>query len=223
MFDIGRLSGTIGRRRIGAHFVQKIDERAIGGQLDLAAQAIKEMRAPFREIDDARREPLRMQRQPHRIQRRFQEIGGDPFVQFRQRAIARDDAPLPVEREGGVGLLALQHEIDRAAGGRQCGIGQRPFRENRCIARRHQEHVALAHRHVKLFGEMQQHVAARMGAAGFDKAQMPGRDPGVAGEIELAQAPALPPLTQQSTDGLSAIEHDRRLAPAWAPFKLPRR
>jgi hypothetical protein len=70
---------------------------------------------------------------------------------------------------------------------------------------------------------MQQHLAARMGAASFDKAQMPGRDAGVAGEIELAQAPALPPLTQQSTDGLSAIEHGRRLTPARAPFKLPRR
>jgi hypothetical protein len=70
---------------------------------------------------------------------------------------------------------------------------------------------------------MQQHLAARMRAAGFDETQMPGRDPGVTGEVELAQAPALPPLAQQSTDWLPAIEHDRRLAPARAPFKLPRR
>ena len=61
---------------------------------------------------------------------------------------------------------------------------------------------------------MQQHLAARMGAAGFDKAQMPGRDAGVAGEIELAQAPALPPLAQQSTDGLPAIEHGAKPSPA---------
>jgi hypothetical protein len=71
-----------------------------------------------------------------------------------------------------------------------------------------------------LFGEMQQYLAARLRATGLDKAQMPGRDPGVAGEIELAQPPALAPLAQQSTHGLSAIEHSRRLAPARAPFKL---
>jgi hypothetical protein len=35
-----------------------------------------------------------------------------------------------------------------------------------------------------------------MRAAGLDEAQVPGRDPGVAGEIELAQAAALPPLAQ---------------------------
>jgi hypothetical protein len=151
VFDIGRLSRTIGRRRVGAHFTQKIDQRAIGGQLDLAAQAIQQMRPPFGEIDDARREPLRMQREPHRIQWRLQEIGGDPFVQFRQRRIASDDAPLPVERKGRIGLLTLQHEIDRAAGGGQRRVGQRPLREHRRIARGHQEHVALAHRHVELF------------------------------------------------------------------------
>jgi hypothetical protein len=35
-----------------------------------------------------------------------------------------------------------------------------------------------------------------MCAPGFDKAQVPGRDPGVAGEIELAQPAALPPPAQ---------------------------
>ena len=62
-----------------------------------------------------------------------------------------------------------------------------------------------------------------MGAAGFDKAQMSGLDPGFTGEIELAQAPALPPLAQQSTDRLSAIEHAQTLTPGPAPFKLPLR
>jgi len=42
---------------------------------------------------------------------------------------------------------------------------------------------------------------------------MSGRDPGFTGEIELAQAPALPPLAQQSTDRLSAIEHAQTLTP----------
>jgi len=60
-----------------------------------------------------------------------------------------------------------------------------------------------------------------MGAAGFDETQMPGRDPRVTGEIELAQASALPPLAQQSTDRLPRIKHAQRVAPVQAPFKLP--
>jgi len=46
----------------------------------------------------------------------------------------------------------------------------------------------------------QQHFAARRGPPGLDKAQMPRRDACVAGEIELAQAPALAPFAQQVTN-----------------------
>src|SRR5215471_19622255 len=54
---------------------------------------------------------------------------------------------------------------------------------------------------------MQQHVAARQCASGFDKAQMPGRDPGLAGEVELAHAAALTPLAQMFANGLALLGH----------------
>src|SRR6516225_12050618 len=54
---------------------------------------------------------------------------------------------------------------------------------------------------------MQQHIAARQCSPGFDKAQMPGRDPGLAGEVELAHAAALPPLAQMSANGLVLLGH----------------
>jgi hypothetical protein len=43
--------------------------------------------------------------------------------------------------------------------------------------------------------------------AQFDKAQMPGRDPGLAGEVELAHAAALTPLAQMSANGLALLGH----------------
>lgn len=86
-----------------------------------------------------------------------------------------------------------------------------------------QQHIALADRHLELFRKVQQHLAARMGSVGFHKAQMPGRDPGVAGEIKLAEAPALPPLAQQSAYRLRSIEHAANLSGTVAEFKLPRR
>jgi len=101
---------------------------------------------------------------------------------------------MAVERERLKGLLPLQHQIDGRAGGGQRRIGQRPLGKDRRIARRDREHVAFAHRHLELLGKVQQHVAARLRAPGFDEAQMPRGDAGVAGELELAQAPALAPF-----------------------------
>jgi hypothetical protein len=57
--------------------------------------------------------------------------------------------------------------------------------------------VALAQRHLELLGQPQQHVAAGPGPSGLQEAQMPGRGPGLEGEVELAQAAALAPLAQQ--------------------------
>ena len=91
---------------------------------------------------------------------------------------------------------------------------ERTLRKDRGIARRHQQHVALAHRDIELLREVQQHVAARLRAASFDKAQMPGGNAGVAGEVELAQAAALPPLSYAARrpGARGAIEHAASLA-----------
>ena len=56
--------------------------------------------------------------------------------------------------------------------------------------------VAVAQRDVEPFGEMQHHPPAGHRPAAFEKAQMPLRYVGLQGQIQLAEAPALPPHAQ---------------------------
>jgi hypothetical protein len=55
--------------------------------------------------------------------------------------------------------VAFEHEIDRLARWTQRRIGERTLRKNRRKAGRHQQHVALAQRHVETFGKPQHHLA----------------------------------------------------------------
>jgi hypothetical protein len=136
----------------------------------------------------------------------LQKIGGDILVQL-QRRVAGDDLPVAIERESRAGLLPVQHQVDCGTRGRQRGIVQRPFGKDRREPGRDQKNVALAHRHVELLREQQHHVAAWLRPPRFHETQMPRRNPGIAGEIKLAQAPALPPLAQKAADRQRAIEH----------------
>jgi len=106
---------------------------------------------------------------------------------------------------------------------RQRRIVESPFGKDRREARRDQEHVALADRHVELLRKKKHHVAARLRTAGFQKTQMPRRNSGVTCEIKLAQTPPLAPLAQKAADRRGRIEHDPTLAPSHAVFKLPPR
>ena len=130
---------------------------------------------------------------------------------------------MPVERESGIRFLPLQHQIDGGARRGERRMLERTLGKDRGIARRHQQHVAFAHRDIELLGEVQQHVAARLRAAGFDEAQMPGGNAGVAGEVELAEAAALPPLPYEPADrgARGAIEHAGKLSPPAAVLQLP--
>jgi hypothetical protein len=62
-----------------------------------------------------------------------------------------------------------------------------------------------------------------MGTAGLDETQMSRRNLGIAGEIELAQPPALPPFAQEVSHRVCTIEHTLTLARTGAALKLPRR
>ena len=50
-------------------------------------------------------------------------------------------------------------------------------------------------------GQAQHHFAARVGTAGFNKTQVPGRDAGIGGQIQLAQSPPLAPGAQVFAKG----------------------
>src|SRR6185369_2665898 len=102
-------------------------------------------------------------------------------------------------------------------------IVERTLAKRRRKARRKQQRVALAKRNVEQLGEMKQHLAARLRAAGLEKAQMFGGDLGLAREIELAAAAPLPPLAKHRSDGLCLGDHARESNVRIAALPLPAR
>ena len=107
---------------------------------------------------------------------------------------------MTVDRERRVRRMSGEHQLDCLAGGGQRGIGQAALGKHRRKAGRDQERILLAERHVQPLGEAQHHFPARPRAAGLDEAEMPRRDLGLEGEIELAHAPPLAPAAQVMAD-----------------------
>ena len=133
--------------------------------------------------------------------------GGDAFEQRRHHAVGRHQIPVPVIGQRRIGLMGLQHQVDRLPRRFQRGIVERALRKGRRKARGDQQHVAFAQGHLQPFGQLQHHVARRRGAAGLDKAEMTRGNLGVAGQIELAEMAALPPFAQvvADMDGLGSF------------------
>ena len=154
------------------------------------------MRAPLGEIGDARREPVGMQAQAKHIDRRLQQRGRRSREQPRDGVVRRNERPMTVDRKRRIRFVALEDQIDRAARRLQRRIAQGPFCKDRRVSRRDQEHVALTQGYVEPFGQVEDHLARRLRSAGFDKAQVPRRDIGLAGEVELAHAPTPAPISQ---------------------------
>src|SRR6185369_13393868 len=65
------------------------------------------------------------------------------------------------------------------------------------VPRGEEQLVPAARGYLEHPGEEQDHVAARIGAARLEKAQVPGGDLRVEGEGELAAPPALTPLANE--------------------------
>ncbi len=133
--------------------------------------------------------------------------------QRRHRGVVRDQRPVAVDRDRRIGLVALEHEIDRLARRLQRRIAERALREHRREAGRHQQHVALAQRHVEAFGQMQHHLARRLRAAGLQEAQMLGGNLRFEREIELAAGGGAGAIraSDRRWDGRSACpEHSAR-------------
>ena len=76
------------------------------------------------------------------------------------------------------------------------GVVQRALLVDRCEAGGEQQPVAVA-QHLELLGEVQEHLAAWVRAAGLEEAHMTSRHPGIEREVELAEAPPPAPVAQQ--------------------------
>ena len=110
--------------------------------------------------------------------------------------IGTQHVPAPVDHEGRIGLLLRQHEVERRIDLRKLRRAEHAFAPHRRETRRKQQRILLAQRHVEHRRKAQHHVAARLRARGFEEAQMPLRDLGSAGEIELRQGAMLAPPLQ---------------------------
>ena len=150
-----------------------------------------------------------------------------PSVISPTRGVRRDHAPVAVDDERRIGLVAAQDLVDRLADRAQLGRAELALSERRRVAGGQQQPVALAQRHVELLGETQHHLLARLRAAGLEKAQVARGDARLERQPELAEVTPRAPVAQQRADGgeRRRVGHrfsDDRTPPA-EPVAPPRR
>ena len=122
--------------------------------------------------------------------------GVDAVEERRARARWARPASSAGRRDRRIGLVALEHQLDRAARRRQRRIVERPLGEHRRDSR-----PRPAGRCVRAAAPRASRPAAApsrggLRAAGLDEAQVPRRDLGLEREVELAQAAPLAPFAQ---------------------------
>jgi hypothetical protein len=142
-----------------------------------------------------------VQAQAQHVEGRLEQLGRCAGHQRRHRAVVRNEVPVAVDREGRIRLVPGEHRLDRPACAAHRRVIEAALAVHRRIARCDQQSVALAQRHVEAPRQAQHHLAAGRGTTGLDIAEMPRRDLGLAGELELAEVSALAPVAQQGTDG----------------------
>jgi hypothetical protein len=135
------------------------------------------------------------------VDRWLEELRVDPVPEQGRGAIRLDHVPQPVDDQRRVGLVRLEQPPERLAershhlpvvgllqiGGREAAGEQQP--------------IALGDRQVEVLGQVDEKLAARCGPAGLDEAQVLGRDVGVQGQLELAQAAPRAPEADQLARG----------------------
>jgi hypothetical protein len=197
---------------IFAKLVHELHENWVGGDLNLMMQPCEQMRTPFGQIGDARRQARGMQADTKHVDRRLQQDWGRTDEKRSHRAIGGDQHPMAINGECGIRLMPPENQIDGLARVLQRGVGKLAFRKDRGESRRDQENVAFAQRHIELCGEVENHLPTWLRAPGFQKTQVARGDFRLAGEIELAQAAALAPFAQKLADGLCGCRHQATIA-----------
>jgi hypothetical protein len=111
--------------------------------------------------------------------------------------VAHEDVPAPVDHQGGIRLLLAQGELEGAPHLGHLRSVEPALVIDRRVPRGEEQLVPAARGHLEHPGEKEDHVAARVGAARLEKAQVPGGDLRVESEGELAAPPALAPLANE--------------------------
>ena len=183
--------------RVRPELVEQRRQLRIVRRRDLSLEAGEQVRAPLAEVEDLRRHALGMQREPERVDRRRELLGRDALEQQRDARVGVQHLPVAVDDQRRIRLVALEHVAQRGAHG---VVLRAALRIRGRVARRQQQVVGLAQRHVEPLREPHHHVPARLRAAGLDEAQVARRDVGLERQLELAEPPPGPPLAQQGTD-----------------------
>jgi len=146
------------------------------------------------------RDALRVQAEAQDVDRRLEQVRCRAGDQHPDARVRRDHAPMAVDDDRGIRLVAGQHPIERDADRLELGLVQPALPVRRRVARREQQLVAVAQRHVEPVGEVEDHVRARPRPPGLDEAQVPGGHVRLERQVELAHAPAPAPLLQERPD-----------------------
>ena len=204
-----RRPAALGRGGVAVELLVERAQRRVAGQLRLAARGARS-RCAFHcaEVGDPRREPVGVQARAQHVGGRREQVLGQPGHHQPGGPVVGDERPAAVDRDRRVGVVAVEHELDRVVDRLHLGLVERALLVDRRVAGGEQQPVALAQRHLELVGEVQDHLGARLGAAGLDEAEVAGRDAGLEREVELAEAAALAPVAEQVADGSGG--HGRR-------------
>ena len=100
-----------------------------------------------------------MQAEPQHTDRRLEQRRVDAGEQWRNRLVGCDQRPVPVNGQRRKRLVRRKHKFDGLPRRRERRMVERPLLKLRRKARRDQERVALAQRHVELLRKPQHHVA----------------------------------------------------------------
>jgi hypothetical protein len=140
------------------------------------------------EVDDAGSEAVRVEEQSVDVERRAEFAQRNIAEEPLSGAVADDDVATSIECDGRERLVVLEHERGGVVNGAQVGSFEVGLSEGRSESSGQEESVLFAQRESESMGETQDHVAAGLGAAGLDEAQVARGDVGVDGELELAEA-----------------------------------
>src|ERR1051325_9564463 len=138
-----------------------------------------------------------MHREPQQVDRRLEQRGLDTVEEQRGGGVVLDQIPEAVHDERRIRLVRVEQPPQRLAERlhQRTVVGLLEVR--RCEAAREQQPVALGDRKVELLREVDEELPAHARAAGLDEAEMPRRYVRVERELELAEAPARAPETDQ--------------------------
>jgi len=137
---------------------------AVGGGIGL--DAADEVTNHLRPVQEMRPQHVRRDQGIGEIDRRARRQRSDQeFDQPDRAQIAPEQIPVPVDRDGGEGLLLRQHVVERTADFAHFRRGEVSLPPHRGKACRRQQRIVLAQRHVERRCEPHHHVAAGRGAA----------------------------------------------------------